>query len=183
MKVQELVNFMDIVKNRMLKEDQRQKLIQKELNVKTYMSIKDKKQLVDDIVDECIIFENGMFKFDEIDKYICFTMKVIEAYTDIELSDDIEADYDMLCESGLLELIIGTFKTEYDNVSVLLQMRSDYFLCGNSIESQVGKFLENVLDKVDVLVNVVVNKVETIDIENLPIQMDAITKFLKFENK
>lgn len=183
MKVQELVNLMNNPKNKMLKPDQKQNLIRKELEVKKYITIKDKKEIVEDIVDECILFEGGMFKFDEIDKYLCFTMKVIAAYTNIELSDDIEADYDMLCENDLLELVISTFKTEYDNVSVLLQMRCDYLLSGNSIEAQLGKFLEDVLDRVDVLVDAFANKVESFDMNNLPVSADDITKLLEFMNK
>lgn len=183
MKVNELVNFMNHSKNKMLKLDQKQSLIQKELEVKKYISIKDKKNIVDDIVNACVLFEGGMFKFDEIEKYICFTMKVIESYTNIELSDDMEADYDMLCENGLLELVISTFKTEYDNVSVLLQMKCDYLLSGNSIESQVGKFLEDVLDKVDVLIDALSNKFESLDMSNLPISIDDISKVLEFTNK
>lgn len=183
MKVQELVKIMNNSKNKMLKADQKQNLIQKELNVKTYIGIKDKKQLVENIIDECIIFENGVFKFNEIHKYICFTMRIIEAYTDIELSGDMEVDYDMLCENGLLELIISTFKTEYDNVSILLQMRSDYFLCGNSIESQVGAFLEDVLGRVDVLIDALVNKVESINMNDLPINIEDATKLFKLINK
>ena len=110
MKIDELIKLMSNAKNKMLKADQVQALLKKHLEVKEYIGIKAKKDLVDDIVNECILYENGLFKFNDIDKYICFTMRVIEAYTNIELSDDLEEDYDLLCESKLLDTVIDTFK-------------------------------------------------------------------------
>ena len=53
---------------------------------------------------------DGIFKFDDIDKYICFTMKTIAAYTNLELSDDMEEDYDELCRAKLLDIIIIFFR-------------------------------------------------------------------------
>ena len=54
-----------------------QRVIPKELEIKNYMSIKEKKELVNDIINECIDYEDGVFKIDEIDTYICFTLKII----------------------------------------------------------------------------------------------------------
>ena len=52
----------------MLKSDQLQQVITKTLEVKPYLSIKNKKNLIDTIVNHCILFEDGVFKFNEIDK-------------------------------------------------------------------------------------------------------------------
>lgn len=182
MKVNEFIKVINNPKNTMLKADQLQSIITKELEVKKYLSIKDKKALVEEIISECILYSDGVFKFNDIDKYICFTMKTIAAYTNLELSDDIEDDYDVLCESGLLDLVINSFKKEYDDVNILLQMKCDYILSGNSVESQVGRFLDNILDKVDVLVDVLSNAVKDFDIGNLPIAQEDIVKVLEFVN-
>ena len=149
MKINEFIESMNQNKSKLLKSEQVQSFIKKELNVKEYLSIKDKKQLVDSIVNECILYEDGVFKFNDIDKYICFTMRTIAAYTNIELSDDIEDDYDALCESKLLNAVIESFNGEYENVKVLLQMKCDYILSGNTIEAQLGRFFDSVLEKVD----------------------------------
>ena len=149
MKINAFIENMNQNKSKLLKSEQVQSFIKKELNVKEYLSIKDKKQLVDGIVNECILYEDGVFKFNDIDKYICFTMRTIAAYTNIELSDDIEDDYDALCESKLLNAVIESFNGEYENVKVLLQMKCDYILSGNTIEAQLGRFFDGVLEKVD----------------------------------
>lgn len=180
MKVKELIDFMGTNKNKMLKADQLKELLIKTLEIKKYISIKSKKNLVDDIVNTCIIYENGVFKFNEIEKYIYFTMKTVEMYTNLELSDDIEEDYDLLCESGLFNVIISTFKKEYDEVSLLLQMKCDYILSGNTLEEQVGKFLTGILEKIDDFSSVLGNKINNFDFNKLPVDKSELTKLINF---
>lgn len=180
MKVQELIDVMGMNKNKILKADQLKELLIKTLEIKKYISIKDKKNIVDDIVSSCILYENGVFKFNEIDKYIYFTMKTIKAYTNLELSDDIEEDYDLLCENKLLNIIISTFKAEYDEVSVLLQMKCDYVLSSNNLEEQVGKFLTGLLEKVDDFSSILGDKINNFDFNKLPINKSDLVKLLNF---
>jgi hypothetical protein len=94
-------------------------------------------------------------------------MKTIAAYTNLELSDDIEDDYDALCESGLLNSVVNSFIGEYENVSMLLQMRCEYILFGNSIESQVGRFLDGILDKLDGVSDGFKNMLEGVDLNSI----------------
>lgn len=179
MKVMELVEFMNNSKNKMLNAAQKQDVLKKILEVKKYISIKEKKQLVQDIVDECILYDDGIYKFDEIDKYIYFTMKTLETYTNLELSDDIEDDYDALCQYGLLNAIVDTFTGEYENVSLLLQMKCDYILSDNNVGAQVGRFLNQILEKVDDFSGVLTEQLGNFDMSNLPLDAQSITKLLE----
>ena len=182
MKINEFVEKVNQNKGKLLKPEQVQAFVKKELEVKEYISIKEKKQVVDDIINECILYEDGVFKFDEIDKYICFTMKTIAAYTNIELSDDVESDYDILCESKLLNTIIESFNGEYENVKILLQMKCDYILSGNNIEAQIGKFFSEVLDKLGILTNTFSEKISDFNFDNLPIDKENLDKIIKLAN-
>lgn len=182
MTTREIITLMSDSKNKMLKAEQLQTLLKKKLEVQEYISIKAKKSLVDDIVNECILYEDGIFKFNDIDKYICFTMRTIVAYTNLELSEDLEEEYDLLCESKLLDSIISTFKKEYDDVSILLQMKCDYVLNNNTLEAQVGRFLEGILEKVDTLVGALTNKVDNFDLNNLPINSEDLGKLMQLLN-
>lgn len=182
MKVQELVEFVSNSKNKLLKQAQLEEVIAKQIETKKYLPIKQKKELVESIVNECILYEDGVYKFDDIDKYICFTMRVIAAYTNLELSDDIEDDYDVLCEAGILDMVINTFKKEYDEVNILLQMKCDYVLNSNSLEVQVGKLFDGVLEKLDIITQALANKVEGFDINNLPISGDDLSKLMQLLN-
>jgi len=183
MTTKELITLMSDNRNKMLKIEQLEAVLKKKLEVKEYISIKSKKSLVDDIVNECILYEDGIFKFNDIEKYICFTMRVIEAYTNIELSDDLEEEYDLLCESKLLESIINTFKKEYDDVNILLQMKCDYVLNNNTLAAQVGRFFDGILEKLDIVVDTLANKVDGSDFKNLPISSEDINKLMQFINK
>ena len=174
MRVQELVDIARSQKNQMLKPEQLQTVLKKELEVKEYIGIKDKKELINSIISECILYSNGVYKFDEIEKYICFTMKTIEAYTNLELSDDMEADYDVLCEEGLLDTVIGCFKSEYDAVSILLQMRTDYFLSENTIQVQIGRIADELLEKIQDMASNIMNSMENFDLSKLPIKKDDL---------
>ena len=180
MKIQELVEFVGNNKNKMLKTAQLEESIAKKLEVKKYIGIKDKKALIESIVNECILFEDGVFKFDDIDKYICFTMRTIEAYTNLELSDDIEVDYDLLCENGLLNVVIDTFNGEYENVKILLQMKCDYILSDNSIEAQIGKFLSNISGKIDTFADALSSKVNDFSFDDLPVSKEDLGRLLEF---
>ena len=180
MKIFELIELMSKNKNKLLKAEQEQVFLKKELEVKDYLSIKQKKTLVQDIVNECVLYYDGVFKFDDIDKYITFTMKTVGAYTNLELSDDIETDYDLLCEAKLLEPVINTFKKEYDEVNVLLQMKCDYVLSGNTIEAQLGRFLDGISEKLDGFANVLSDKMGNFDISKLPFSGEDIQKLMKF---
>ena len=182
MKVQELVEFVSNSKNKLLKQAQLEEVIAKHIETKKYLPIKQKKELVESIINECILYEDGVYKFDDIDKYICFTMRVIAAYTNLELSDDIEDDYDVLCEAGVLDMVINTFKNEYDEVNILLQMKCDYVLSSNSLEAQVGKLFDGVLEKLDIITQALANKVEGFDINNLPISGDDLSKLMQLLN-
>ena len=180
MKIMEFIDIVKNNKNKMLKGEQLQQLLAKTLEVKDYISIKEKKALVDEIVNACILYEDGIFKFDDIDKYVCFTLKTIAAYTNLELSDDIEEDYDALCKAKLLNAVVDTFVGEYENVKLLLQMKCDYILNGNNIEAQFGKFLNDILGKVDDVVNVLSNKIDGFDISKLPIDINDLEKIMEF---
>lgn len=182
MTIREFIDFINNPKNKMLKGEQLQQIIAKTLEVKPYLSIKSKKNLIDDIINNCILFDEGIFKFNEIDKYITFTMMTIAAYTNLELSFDMEDDYDMLCEAKLLNAVIDTFAGEYENVKLLLQMKCDYILSGNSIEAQCGKFLNAILEKVDDFASVLSDKIKDFDISKLPIGAEDLNKLMEFIN-
>ena len=182
MKINNFIELMNNDKNKMLKSEQLQQLISKTLEVKKYIGIKEKKILIDNIVNSCIIHEDGIFKFNEIDKYISFTMMTIEAYTNLELSFDIENDYDELCNAKLLNAIVDTLAGEYENVKLLLAMQCDYILSSNNIEAQIGRALSSVLDKIDLFTNNLSTKLDSFNLDNLSVDMKDLNKIMEFVN-
>lgn len=131
--------------------DQQNEKLKKDLEVRPYLSIKDKKKLVDRIIDDTIIYDNGLFKFDGIDQLVCYNMRCIEMYTNLELSEDIEDDYDALVSSGLMNKILATFENEYTEVLSLFQMQRDYILMDNSVASKVNILLVSATNAINKL--------------------------------
>lgn len=182
MTVKELVELATSGKNRLLKEEQLLEVVKRAIETKEYISIKEKKDLIENIINECILYEDGLYKFDDIEKYICFTMKIIEAYTNIELSDDIEEDYDALCKAKILNTVIETFAGEYENFRLFFQMKCDYILLNNSIEAQFGKFLNDLSEKINDIANIASDKMKKFDMSKLPISASDINKLIGFLN-
>lgn len=182
MKIEKLVELATNNKNRLLKDEQLLEVVKKAIETKEYMGIKEKKELIENIINECILYEDGLYKFDDVDKYICFTMRTIEAYTNIELSDDIEEDYDALCKAKILNTVIETFAGEYENFRLLFQMKCDYILSGNSMEAQFGKFLNDLSDQIGGIANVASDKISKFDMNKLPISASDLNKLMSFLN-
>ena len=141
--------------------------IKKDLEVKSYLGIKAKRKLIEDIVDETVIYENGLLKFNGVEQYIVYTMRCIEAYTNLELSDDLEDDYDALCSCGLLAKILRTFDDEYQSVLSLLQMQCDYVLMDNSITSKINVVLNSATNTLNKIADAVEKKMNEIKPEDL----------------
>lgn len=149
MKINEFIEYMTKNTNRTMKEDQVMSLAKKALEVKKYLSIGAKKDLVDKIVNDCIYYYDGIYKIDGIEKYVYFTMYVINAYTNLELSEDVESDFDLLSESDILPIVVGAIGKEYDDVNIFLQLKCDDILMGNSVEAQFGKLCTYIIDSMD----------------------------------
>lgn len=173
MKVQEFIEYMGKNINATMKDKQILSLAKKQLEVKKYISIKEKKELVDKIIGQCVYYSNNVFKIDSIDCYIYFTMFTIDAYTSLEI-DDAEESYNMLAESGLLPVVITALGQEYHDVNTFLDMKRDEILENNSIEMQLSKFFEAILDKANDLEEALPEF-----INNVNVSKDSILKIIK----
>ena len=179
MKIIEFVDYMKKNTNRTTREDQVASMLNKTLEPKSYLGFKKKRDLVDKIVNKTIYYVDGIYKFDAIDRYMYFTMYTLEAYTNLELSDDIVNDFDALSESKLLPAIICLIQKEYDDVNVFLQMQCEYIMEDNTIEAQIGRFLDGVLDKFDGIDDNLSKYLKNINIDELLKYKDKILKYLK----
>lgn len=179
MKVQEFVDYMKKNTNRAMKEDQVASLINRILEPKAYIGFQAKRALVDKIVNKTIYYADGIYKFDGIDRYMYFTMYTLEAYTSLELSDDVVNDFDVLSESKLLPMVICLIQKEFDDVNVFLQMQCEYIVEDNAIEAQIGRFLTNILGKFDDIGENLSKYLKDINIEELLQYKDEILKYLK----
>lgn len=182
MKVNEFVEYMKKNANKATREDQVLSMAKKVLDAKDYIGIKEKRALVDRIVNACVLYDNGIYKFDGIDKYVYFTMYTIAEYTNIELSDNIYDDFDMLSMEKLLPVIICVIQTEYDDVNILLQLQCDSLLDNNSVEASVGRIADGVMDFLNSMEYALQSNLNKLSDIKLDEKID-FSKLLNFLNK
>ena len=182
MKIIEFVEYMKKSVNRTMKEDQVLSMVQKKLEAKDYINIKEKKALINNIINACILYDNGVYKFDGIDKYVYFTMYTIAACTNIELSADLEDDFDTLSREKLLPIVIGAIQKEYDDINILFQMQCDSFIENNSVEASVGRLVDGVMDFLNNIGDTLKSGVDKISDLNLKENID-LSGLLNLINK
>lgn len=141
--------------------------LKKELEIKTYIPFRIKREIVETVVAQNIEWVDGIKKIDAINEYVSFIVAVILAHTNLEWSNDPVVDYDLLAESGLLPLIIAEFQESYSEFDVLLKMARTSELEDNNINVLVGKFLNGILDRLDNVGEVLKNNLGDFDIKSI----------------
>lgn len=162
--------------------------INKELGVVDYVPFADKRELCKNVLDACCTKDGGLVKVDSVTRYILFTIAVISKYTSLEFNADEDYDsldeYDMLCESRLLNPILELIGDEYATCNNMLNMMMDDVIANNNtIEAVLGHALDKVSGSLDGLISTFANKVEDmefdlsqLDIEPLKGILDLIPK-------
>lgn len=166
MKVREFIEYMGKNVNSTMKDKQIVGLAKKQLDIKKYLPINEKKKLVDKIIYHSAYFENGVTRISNIDCYMYFTVFTIDAYTNLEI-DDVEEAYDALSASDMLSVIIGAIGSEYNEVNTFLSMKRDEILEDVSMETQIAEFINYVTEKVDAFEAVITDSVKDLDVQNL----------------
>ena len=147
--------------------DERVEWIKKELEIKPYVSFREKRKIAEMVVAKNIAEVDGIKKYDSIDGYISFIVTSIMAHTNLEWSDDPVADYDLLAESGLLPQIIAQFQGSHDEIDLLRKMALEMELEDNQTNAFVGRFLNGVSGMLDELRKIARDKLESVDLKNI----------------
>ena len=160
--------------------------LKENLEIKTYIPFRIKKEIVELVVAQNTKEVDGIKKNDAINQYISFMVAMLSAHTVLEFSDDPVVDYDILAESGLLSQIIAEFQESYSECDVLLKLALNMELEDNSINILVGKFLNNILQKLDGVGEVLKDKLGNFDIKDVlgaDFKQEDLAKLSGFLNK
>lgn len=137
--------------------------MEKSLEIKEYIPIMDKKKFVMDIIAECTDDIDDFIAVDRFKMNIYFNMKVLGLYTNLEVAEDFYdmiEQYDILCESGLLDIILAVFQDDYAAMCKVLDGMLDELLIQNSIEAQVVR----IANKINNVIDMAVEKLDGIDL-------------------
>lgn len=141
--------------------------IKKELEVKTYIPFRTKREIAEMVVAQNTEWVDGIKRNDSINQYVGFVVAMLTAHTNLEFSDDPVADYDLLAESGLLPQIITEFKESYDECDIILKMALAMGLEDNNINVSVARFLDGILKRLDNVGEVLKGQLGNIDIKDI----------------
>ena len=160
--------------------------IKKELEVREYVPFKEKRAIIELLVLKNIEVVDGVKKHDAISGYVSFVSAMLVAHTNLELSEDPVADYDVLSENKLLAPIIETFRESYDECDVLLKMALTSELEDNNVNMLFGRFLNNILERLDSVGEVIKSTIGEVDINSIlgeQFNQEDIAKLSSFLNK
>lgn len=157
--------------------------LESELEVKKYINIGAKKKMADAVLSGSTQIVDGTVKFDTFTRYILFTIAVIEMHTNLEFGVDGENtatdDYDILCESGLLDMIINTFERDYEMCQEVLKMVvRDMIQNKPTIEEIVSEFFNDIENKFEEIIS----KFDVDSINNVFQDQDGLKKIMEFVN-
>ena len=159
--------------------------LKKELEIKTYIPFRQKRETVEVVVAHNIKEIDGIKKIDTINQYVSFVVAMLSLHTNLEFRDDPIADYDLLAESKLLPQIIAEFKESYDECDILLKMVVSSELEDNSTSALIGRFLNGISNMLDGIIE----KFESTDIKDIlganfnEEDLTALSRFLNTYNK
>ena len=141
--------------------------IKKHITTK-YISFIQKNVYCTSIVYNSCHKKDGDREFIEIDsvmRYMHFIMRLIDLYTDIEITPDtLVEDYDKLNEIGAIETLIAAIpESEYAEFSTILNMKLDDF---RENEYSLTALLYNLKESFSLSEEIITSALETITKEN-----------------
>lgn len=147
--------------------DERIEWIRNQLEVKSYVPFRQKREIAEMIVAKNIKTVDGVKKYDDIDSYVSLIIASIAAHTNLTWGEDPIADYDLLAESGLLAQIIAEFQGSHDEIGILLKMAVAAELEDNNVSALVGRFLNKISGLLDSVVAVFKDKMDDFDLKDV----------------
>lgn len=181
MKIKEFISeFKDKkIQNTKLNENAVFDYIKNTLEVKDYLPFAEKRELCETVLEASCTKNGAIIEIDSVSRYILFTITMLTKYTNLifENTDDEDAidQYDLLCQSGLLNPILGVIGGEYESCNnILNMMMADIDANNNNVAVVFDKALQQVLGSVDKLVDALANKVESLELDLSQIDIDKI---------
>jgi hypothetical protein len=141
--------------------------IKRELEIKTYIPFREKREIAEMVVRHNIKVADGVKKYDSIDGYIALIVASIMAHTNLEFGAEPIAEYDLLAESELLPQILAEFQGSHEEIDLLLHMVLDMELEDNEISAIIGRFLNKISEILDDMVDITKDKFNDFDLQNI----------------
>ena len=151
--------------------------MEKELQVKKYLSLEEKKLIAKGIIYECTKDVDGFVKVDSVQQHLSYIKFMIKYHTNLDYSSEY---YDILCSTeycnnDLMTAIFETFEKDAHDCKTILNLMINDLMQENSIEFVLLRFLSSVKDMMS-------NKIDELNFDSIIPQGFDVEKFNKFLN-
>ncbi len=155
-----------------------------------YIPVLEKRQLAELVYENSTDIENGIVKVDSLSKYLIFTLLVLRNYTELEFTVDETgaaseaaiAEFDALCENGLINPLIAEFQEDYARANEIMNyVFQDNLAVNNTVEAVVGRVGDDLLDIIGGFADRLGDKVDEMNLDLSKFDMgkfDAIMNLL-----
>ena len=167
------------VQNTKLNPNAVEEFIRGKLEIREYLPFVEKRALCEQVLKASCKTKGAIVEVDSVSRYILFTLSMLTQYTNLEFenTDDLDAidQYDMLCQNGLLNPILGVIAGEYEACNnILNMMMADIDANNNNVAAVFDKALQRGLGHIDNLVDALVDKVNDLELDLSQLDIDKI---------
>ena len=144
MTVQEFVE-----KYKKAKDAEKAKIL-KEIEIKTYVPFAEKVVHSEAVLSQSAQRFNGVLQLQSSKRFLVFVTSILKLYTNLELNTEKpHKDYDLLRESGLIDVVQNKIGDDLDEFSTVFNMTWDDMVYNENnwrvfIASQLNNFINNV---------------------------------------
>jgi hypothetical protein len=159
--------------------------IRDQLDIVEYIPFENKLNIIDKIISQIVKEVDGVKKVNSVAQYMAFITTMLSSHTTLEFGDMFE-DYDALNKCGLIEQIVALFQKDFSECETLLKMTVADELADNNLNTIIGKFLNNILAKIDGFGEMIKGFTENVDLSKLlgtNMKEEDIAKILGFIDK
>ena len=157
--------------------------MEKELQVKKYLPIEEKKLIAKGIIYECTEQVDGVIKVDSVQQYLSYVKYMILRHTNLEYTPE---DYDKLCateynDGSLLNAIFDAFSEDAKECSRILNFMTEDLMQENSISFAVAKFLNNLNSQLGTIMDNLDAKTKELNLDSIipnDMSLEQVKKFL-----
>jgi hypothetical protein len=119
------------------------------------------------LVGKIVTEEDGVKQVNSIAQFLSFIVAMVASHTTLAFSDKPEEDYDALSQCGVLEHLISMFQKDYAECDALLKAAIADELADNNLNVIIGRFLNGVLEKMDVVGDVLKGFTDNLDLSKI----------------
>ena len=153
--------------------------IKSKLEITEYLPFAEKRALCEAVLEASCTKNGAIMEVDSVSRYIIFTISILTKYTNLKFEntdgEDTIDQYDMLCQSGLLNHIFGLISGEYETCNnILNMMMADIDANNNNVAAVFNKALQQILGYVGNFADVLSDKVENWELDLSHIDIDKI---------